>query len=529
MNTRGRQLDASILDPAFPGSSGFEDREKSDIITFCVSISALVTLVGQTVNLHDGSASVELNEFFRTCRGSDDPFDEQVDHLLATVPGPQLATGLSNALSAGEPEDWPRALQLVSLLGGEHGDLWNVLIEAVERRRDLAWPDLVHAVALLKIQNRLPESGRAAELAEDWAEETAAEFGDLDTLIQLLEEDPENAPDWLSGIEKWSSAEREQFRARLHDRPPGRGRDTLITWLNAFDSAASTEADPESVERPEVVSAAEPDRPAWELRKLDVSSLWATDLLVDGTFGVGFEMSDEQPRRYVVAGSLAEGVRFTESFEPTDQDAFVPRLPAGRQVSFHPVFVRQGLRRLIDAGIAPSMSTDRARAILEILSQELAASRTSDAAAWENWTKRLVDTNPLDRRNTALAADADSTLRELDHWLIVDSLASELASEFRASIDTVPIDRLRSAMRVWFERSLGPRMGLILQNLGLMGYFWLSLADIDSEGSDNRWYQVARASGRIVEDLADPSRVVATHPFVELWMKRVFEKARGER
>jgi|GEM_PF-5528424 len=516
--------------PDFPGSSGFDHPEKSDIITLCVSISALVNHAGKTVNLHDGSASTELNEFFRTCRGSDDPFDEQVDHLLATVPGTRLASGLSTVLSAGEPEDWPRALHLVSLLGNEHGDLWNVLIEAVERRRDLVWHDIMQAVALLKTQNRLPETGRVAELAEEWAEEFAASQGDLETLIQLLEDDPEGAPEWLGGIATWSRAEREHLLAQLQERPAGRGRDTLIEWLDAYERADLTVADPVSCERPEVVTTdPEPDRPAWELRKLEVSSLWATDLLLDGTFGAGLEKAEEPRRRYVVAGSLAEGVLFTESFEPTGQDAFVPRLPPGRQVSFHPVFVHQGLSRLIDAGIATSMSTDRSRAILEVLSQELATSRTSDSAAWENWTKRLVDTNPLDRRASALAADAELTLQELDHWLFVDALASELASEFRTSIDQVPADRLRSAMRVWFERSLGPQMGRILENLQLMGYFWLSLADLDTAGQEHRWYAAARASGRIVADLSDPSRVVATHPFVELWMKRIFEKALGER
>ncbi len=522
------------MDPDFPGSSGFEDREKSDIITSCVSNSALVTHAGKTVNLHDGSASTELNEFFRTCRGSAVSFDDEVDHLLAKVPGPQLATGLHSFLTGGSPEDWPRALHLVSLLANDHHDLWNVLIEAVEHRRDLSWQDLVQAVALLKVQNRIPESGRVAELADEWAEEIAASEGNLDILIQLVEEDPEGAADWLGGIEAWTPAEREQLLAQLENRPAGRGRDTLIDWLDAIDDAIesdrSTKTEPEFVERPEVVSAdPEPNRPAWELRKLDVSSLWATDLLLDGTFGIGFEKANEHPRRFVVAGSLAEGVRFAESFEPTDEDDFVPRLPEWRQVSFHPVFVHQGLRRLIDAGLVPSMATDRSRAILEVLDQELAASRTSDAAAWEVWTNRLVDTNPLDRRNSALAADAEVTLRELDHWLLVDPLASELASEFRTSIDQVPIDRLRSAMRVWFERSLGPRMGLILENLGLMGYFWLSLADLEVADRESRWYAAARASGRILADLADPSRVVATHPFVELWMKRVFEKARGER
>lgn len=473
------------------------------------------------MNLDDAPPSPELDDFLRNCRGCEDAFDDLVDRLVATVPGPSLAAALSNAISSGPAGDWPCVLQLVGMLVGEHEELWNVLIEAVERRQDLHWPDLMQAVALLKIHARLPESGTAAELAEDWAEETAMEHADLETLLQILEDDPENAPGWLGGIAKWPADERKQLRNRLNDRPAGRGRDTLIAWLDAFESALTNEFGPE-------VASTDTDSESQSraIVTTDTVSLWATDLLPDGTFGVGFESPIDIPRRYVIAGSIKKGVRFTESFQSTDQDSFVPRLPAGRRVSFHPVYVRQVLRELIDTGLMPAATTERSLAILETVRGELTDRHASDSVAWDRWTTTLVDANPLDRRTLAMTADAERTLDELDHWLIVDAEAFELASEFRSSIDKTQADRLRSAMRVWFERSLGPRMAVVIDHLRLMGYFWLSLADLAPENERSRWFEAARASARIVADLADPSRVVANQPFVEIWMKRVFGKAR---
>jgi len=64
----------------------------------------------------------------------------------------------------------------------------------------------------------------------------------------------------------------------------------------------------------------------------------------------------------------------------------------------------------------------------------------------------------------------------------------------------------------------------IIANLRAMGYFWMSLAETDPARQEH-WVSTATASARIVEDLSDPSRVVASHPFVDTWARRVFDKA----
>lgn len=466
----------------------------------------------------------ELNKFFEACRGDDALIDEHIDRLLASIPGDRLAAGIADVLAAGMPVDWPSALQLVGMLANDSLELWPALIKAIESREDLEIPALMEGVALLRQADRLPATGRCGELAEEWAEATAGDNAEVETLIRLVEEDPEDATTWLGEIAEWSAADRNRLIEQLRTHPPGHGRDTLLSWIESID-ADGLEAESAESERTGDVPVSL--SPSWELAKPEVRPLWMTDLTDTGTFGAGLETVISSPCvRIVVAGSLLTGLQYANSFEPAD-DAFEPRMPEGRHLSFHPVLVRQMIRELVRTGFVGKNVLARIDTIFETLLREIAPESESDFAQWERWTRILVDSNPLDRRPAALLADARETLDGLGHWLVPDALAKELASEFRFRIDETEIDRVRGVMRVWFERSLGPRMGGLIEALRQMGYFWLSLGDLDFRDDPSPWHSRARASARIVADLSDPSRVVATHPFVEEFMLRVFTAAAG--
>jgi hypothetical protein len=479
------------------------------------------------VNQPYGSIPPELAEFLEACRADETQFDDRIDRLLVAIAPGELAAGLSHVLEQGTSEDWPVALQLVGILGADHPELWRKVIDTIELREDFGFAERMEGVALLMQANLLPDSGRCAELAEEWGEITGEEGDEIETLIHLLQEDPDDAKSWLGEIADWTSAEREQLLDQLKSKPRSSGRDTLVSWLES----CGTEIDEISADSPdglshEAESAIEADSivPAWELARTEVASLWSTDLAFDGTFGAGLETGESRSRRFVVAGSLTTGIRYAASFETAAGESFEPDLPAGRLISYHPSYVRQSMRLLLRAGASEAIQPETIDQIREAVLDEFAPHAQADANAWERWTRTLIDTNPLDRRPVALTADSKETLGCLDHWLVVDAEAVELASEFRAGIDHVPIERLRAAMRVWFERSLGPKLAMILVGLREMGYFWVSLDDLDGENS-GRWNAIARASARIVADLSDPSRVVATHPFIETWMRLVFEKA----
>lgn len=464
----------------------------------------------------------ELNEFFEVCRDDDARIDEHIDRLLASVPGDRLAAGIVDVLAAGMPVDWPSALQLVGILANESPELWSALIQAIESREDLEIPALMEGIALLRQADRLPATGRCSDLAEEWAEATAGDNAEVETLIRLVEEDPEDATTWLGEVAEWSVADRNRLIEQLRTHPPGHGRDTLLSWIESID-ADGLEA--ESAESEKTADVPVSLSPSWELAKPDVRPLWITDLTETGTFGVGLETAISSPCvRIVVAGSLLAGLQYANSFEPSD-DAFEPRMPEGRNLSFHPVLVRQMIRELVRIGFSGKSVPTRTDSILETLLREISPEQESDAAQWERWTRILVDSNPLDRRPSALFADARETLDGLGYWLVPDTLAKELASEFRFRTDDTEIERVRGVMRVWFERSLGPRMGGLIEALRQMGYFWLSLGELDGRDDPTLWHSRARASARIVADLSDPSRVVATHPFVEQFMLRVFAAA----
>ncbi|MBI1322784.1 hypothetical protein GC170_06325 [bacterium] len=467
-----------------------------------------------------------MNEFFEACRLEDAHVEEHIDRLLSRVSADRLASGVDTVLASGIPEDWPAALNLVGLLANESQELWTSLIRAIETRQDLQIPDLMEAVALLNQANRLPEKGRCFELAEEWAEATAG-HSEVETLIRLIEEDPEDAASWLGEIVDWSDAERGLLIEQLRDHKPGHGRDTLISWIESIESDRQHDELAESMEHelsPELLI------PTWDLAIPEIRPLWITDLTDTGTFGAGLETVISSPHvRIVVAGSLFTGMQYANSFEPADDNSFEPRMPEGRNLSFHPVLVRQMIRELVRIGFAGKSVPARIDSIFESLLREISPKRESDAAQWERWTRILVDSNPLDRRPGALSADARETLDGLNYWLVPDPLAKELASEFRSRNDDTEIDRVRGVMRVWFERSLGPRMGGLIEALSQMGYFWLSLGELDGLDEPSPWHSRARASARIVADLSDPSRVVATHPFVEQFMLRVFVVAAGQR
>ncbi len=467
----------------------------------------------------------ELNEFFEACRGDDALIDEHIDRLLASVPGDRLAVGIASVLGTCSTEDWSTALQLVGMLANERQELWLALIAAIESRQDLDFPELMEGVVLLKQADRLPETGRCGELAEEWDEATADDDAEIDTLLRLMEEDPEDTPSWLGEIATWTPAERARFANQLRAHTPGHGRDTLIAWVDSIDAEGHDSEHAASGTHDDAPGSLSP---AWELATPDVRPMWITDLTVSGTFGAGIETAGSPHSvRIVVAGSLMTGLEYANSFEPADDAAFEPQMPDGRLLSYNPVLVRHMIRNLVRTGFATGSNSARIDTIFETLLREITPKQDTDDALWERWTRLLVDSNPLDRRTSALLADADETLDGLGHWLVPDPLAKELASEFRFRLDATQIDRIQGVMRVWFERSLGPRMAGIIESLRQTGYFWLSLSDLDSHGDPSPWHSRARASARIVADLSDPSRVVATHPFVEQFMLRVFRVAAG--
>lgn len=462
----------------------------------------------------------ELNDFFEACRRDDAAIEEHIDRLVASVPAGRLAAGVATVLEHGIPEDWQAALQLAGMVSNESQELWSALIKAIETRQDLEIPAMMEAIALLKQADRLPDSGRSCELAEEWAEATAGDNAEVETLIRLIEEDPQDAASWLGEIADWSVAERDLLIDQLRAHSPGHGRDTLISWIESIDASEYQAESENAVDSPESLS------PSWEIAIPVVRPLWITDLTDTGTFGAGLETAGSSPSfRIVVAGSLLAGMQYANSFEPTDDAPFEPQMPEGRHLSFHPVLVRQMIRELVRTGFVDKNVPARIDTLVDALLHEIAPMRDSDSAQWERWTRILVDTNPLDRRSSILLADASETLDGITHWLVPDPLAKELASEFRFRVDATQVERVRGVMRVWFERSLGPRMAAMIESLRQMGYFWLSLGDLDAQADRSHWHSRARASARIVADLSDPSRVVATHPFVEQFMLRVFTAA----
>lgn len=475
------------------------------------------------MNRSDDRIPAELEDFLDAFESDGSSAEERLDRLVARVPGKDLVKGVETLLAEGDPRRWPAALLLVGLLGGENDALWDRLIDAIENREDLDWPELMEGIAMLKLQRRLPESGRCRELADEWAEAADSEATDLRTLLDLMDDDAEMPPVWLRQIAQWSEEERSELRSELAAMEPSRSRDLLLAWLDTpkADEAAERQRSHDDDWRGGGLTSH--TDAAWELAE-SLPLFWVSDLALDGTFGGGLETREAMPRRILVAGSTSDGIRFLEAFEVDPSVPFVPELPEPRRVSTHPQLVRHWLAMLANIGFAPSASGQIAADLLFDLKQELAASEYADLLTWETWTRTLVENNPRSAKPDALRSDAETTLDAIAHWLVVDELAAELASEFRSHPLSVSGERLQGAIRVWFERSLGPRMGRVLVNLQAMGYFWLSMAESDPVDQE-RWVTVARASARIAADLSDPSRVVASHPFVEIWARRVFEKA----
>lgn len=470
-----------------------------------------------------------LDDFLNACQGDDRPFDQRIDQLLVNLTPAEIAAGLKQVVAEGDPADWTAALQLVGMLASEHQALWQTLIDAIEHRHDLDFAALMEGIVLLKQAGRLPETGRCGELAEEWAEIADSETDEIETLVQLVEEDPDAATEWLGEVENWTAAERAQLISQLGTLPASHGRDLLIGWLESLNSQPTNSTGPDSGEGAGPIMPA-PNHPLravhdHQIALADTQALWASDLALDGTFGAGAELNAPVRRGFVLAGSTASGIRYAQSFELAAGETFEPRMPGDRLITWHPVYVRQMMRELASAATTEAEANIRAGADFEPLRDVLANHAAFDAAHWERWTRDLVENNPLDRRPTALQADAEMALGGLGHWLIVDADTRELASELPASSARGSQDRLRAVTRVWFERFLGPRMAGVIRSLGTMSYFWMSLGDTPREAESDRWQAMARASARLAADLSDPSRVVANHPFVETWIRLLFEKA----
>ena len=453
-----------------------------------------------------------LTDYLLAVESGDDSADECLDQLIAKVPIPELVEAVSDLLSHGPQAAWIGAVQLSGLLGSESPQLWTTLIEAIQSRIDLGTSHLMAGIALLQVVNQLPDRGRCRDLAEEWAEDRKLqELDQQSPILAQLQSEPETAIQILENFSDFSNYEQSELIDEIQSQAGSSIQSKILNWL-AYAPGSK------------IMKNMELAGELSELKNLELSG-WVTDLTASGQFGAGLETSGETGNRFIVGGSWNRGMRLYERMEvESDAPDFIPELALPRLVCTHLTLVKYWLSGLLESGWHTEFQPSPPAWTAGYLRHEILTWTTEDEAIWESWTQILVDKNPLNTSAEALKKDSELICQSVPHWFRPDELAVELATEFQKRSEPVTESRIQSAVRVWFERTLGPMVGDLVTNLSAMSYFWLALAESDVM-NQRELMQIARASARIASDLNDPARVVANHPFIRAWSEQTFAAA----
>jgi hypothetical protein len=468
--------------------------------------------LGMPLNASEQNDLQPLTDYLLAVESGDDSADECLDLLIAKVPIPELVEAVCDLLSHGPQAAWIGAVQLAGLLGSESPQLWASLIDAIQSRIDLGTAHLMAGIALLQVVNHLPERGRCRELAEEWAEDQQTlTLNPQSPIIAQLQSEPETAIQILENFSDFSDYEQSELIDEIQSQTGSAIQSKILNWL-AYAPGSKIHKNMESTSD------------LSELKNLQLSG-WVTDLTGSGQFGAGLETAGETANRFIVGGSWNRGMRLFERMEvASDAPDFIPELALPRLVCTHLTLVKYWLSGLLESGWNPDFLPSPSAWTAGYLRHEILTWSTEDEAIWESWTEILVDKNPLNTSAEALKKDAELICQAVPHWFRPDELAVELATEFQRRSEPMTESRIQSAVRVWFERTLGPMVGDLVTNLSAMSYFWLALAESDVM-NQQQLMQLARASARIASDLNDPARVVANHPFIRAWSEQTFAVA----
>ncbi len=450
-----------------------------------------------------------LTDYLLAVESGDGSVDDQLDYLIAKIPMPQLAVAIADLLTIGPPSAWIGSVELVGLLGNENPQLWPILIDAIQYRTDLGTSHLMAGIALLQVVNKIPAQGRCRELVEEWNEDqqTLNQI-EQNPIIQQLKSEPETAIQILENFSDFSDQEKAELIYEIQNQPASSLQSRILNWLSYAPDSPIEKRTTTPAGTPETQDAG--------------CTGWVTDLTAAGQFGTGLETAGETACRFILGGSWSRGIRIFERIEATqDCTDFVPELALPRMVCTHITLVKFWISALLEAGWHKEFKSGPSAWTAGYLRHEILTWTDEDETNWENWTEILVDKNPLNVSAEALKHDSELICKALPHWFRPDELAIELASEFHRKSGPVSEDRLQSAVRVWFERTLGPKIGDLITNLSAMSYFWLALAESDVM-HQQELTGLARAAARIATDLNDPARVVANHPFIRAWSEQTF-------
>lgn len=455
-----------------------------------------------------------LTNYLAAVDAGDPSADDLLDELIAGMETEALAAATGDLIETGPVRSWMGALNLAGLLAGGFPELWQGLVSAIETREDLGTIHLMAGIALLQVEKRLPETGRCRELANDWSEFPDAANSTENAILNQLKLEPESAFLIMEGLGDCPPGERAELFQEMQSKTTDEMRSRLLHWFAFVPDKAIAEAALDQLQLIYTSSKRHPEPPPL--------FGWVTDLTAAGQFGAGVELYLNPPQRIILGGSWRQGIRLFDRVEgPGDDSAFIPDLPAPRAICTHPTLVKKWAVALIEAGWHEQFqSSDHNVAWSAGIVHEILENWTrEDETAWNGWSRVLIELNPVNSKTEALQVDADLISAAVPHWVVPDELARELCTEFQGMREALLETRLKSVARVWFERSLGPNINRLLENLQAMAYFWLALGETDVMNRDELTAR-ARAAARIAADLSDPARIVASHPFIESWSIR---------
>lgn len=492
-------------DKMFPRESGPGD---------CPSVGG-----DRVLNSEPTESLASLTAYLLAVEIGDDSADDRLDELIARIPREELLAAVLNLLASGPAASWMGAVNLAGLLAGEFGEVWATLAKAIETRHDLGTMHQMAGIALLQVGGQVPEMGRCRELADEWSE--FPQTGQ-NAILKQVETEPESAFLILEGLGETAPAERWELVQEMLERESTL-KPRMLRWLCLVPDA-----------RIAAYAAAELEKCNHTADQLDSAIAfeppffgWVTDLTPAGQFGAGVEWTGEVNQQVVMGGSWSQGMRLFERLDvegETDDHDFIPDLKPPRQVCTHLTLIKKWCVALMETGWHKAAQPTRSAWSAGLIHEMLSVWTDEDEIAWENWSRILIENNPVNSNADALQSDATLVCSALPHWFVPDELARELATELRGKSGDVFEHRLQSAARLWFERSLGPGIGLLLGHLHAMSYFWLALAETDVMNQQKLVGQ-ARAAARLVADLNDPARIVATHPMVKAWSETMLRTA----
>jgi hypothetical protein len=460
----------------------------------------------KTENMDDSKV---LAEFLIAVAQQDDSVSEKLDELIAVTSPEELARATGALLADGPAQSMPGAIELVSLLADRFDQLWEMLIQAIENRPDISSEDKLAAVVLLKSAGRLPESGICGELAEKVSELSEIGSEIQPQLRQLLLAGPDDALPLLVSIgEMTPQARREIFHDLLDTSDPQLNQ-SLFEILELPSNATH-----------EKISLSNHFNSFSLSPKIDdlLTCSWVTDLSAAGQFGAGVDFVEDGDviHRFILGGSWQKGIRLFEyQVADPNEGAMQVRLEPPRSVCSHSTLVKKWMIELLSKGFSGDFKSSAEVWTSGYLDKKLVFWTDVDSDTWAAWQRILVEHNPLDLRPDSLAADAAILAPAVRHWFPADEQSSELISEFQArGKRDLKSEIGQSILRVYFERSLGPRIAELIKRLSAMSFFWLARSETELE-NQKELMALARASARLAMDLADPSRVVPGHPFIQ--------------